>query len=280
MGQVKAIDISYAQPQVDYKAVKSGGINAIIARNGYLGRTDTMFDIHAKGAIEAGLDIGTYTYIMSNTPAEARREASETVKRLEKYKGGINYPVFADMEDSKYMTSKFDKTTRTNILLEFLKVIESEGYYAAVYINPAWLETYIDKSKIVGKYDIWLAAWTESPSKLTKFNYGQTMWQWGVSLVPGINGKVDSDLVYVDYPKTIRAGGKNYLQVNEPVTLAFDAAIRSKPEASAEKLGLLTLGTKCVIVKGSDTLDPVSRYTYVKLAGGKDQWIVKSAIKQ
>lgn len=66
----------------------------------------------------------------------------------------------------------------------------------------------------------------------------------------------------------------------QAVTLAFDATIRAAPVLSSKKLGLLTAGTKCVIVKGTESKDPKSGYTYVQLAGGKSQWIVKSAIKQ
>lgn len=65
----------------------------------------------------------------------------------------------------------------------------------------------------------------------------------------------------------------------QSVTLAYDAAIRSAPSVDAKKLGVLSAGTKCVIDKGTDTKDPKSGYVYVRLAGGKSQWIVKSAIK-
>lgn len=63
------------------------------------------------------------------------------------------------------------------------------------------------------------------------------------------------------------------------VTLAFDAAVRSIPSTTGKKLGVLTAGTKCVIVKNSEVKDSVSGYVYVRLGGGKSQWIVKSAIK-
>jgi hypothetical protein len=65
----------------------------------------------------------------------------------------------------------------------------------------------------------------------------------------------------------------------KPVTLAYNAVIRSKPSTKGADLGLLKVGSKCVIVIGSDTVDADTKYTYVKLAGDKDQWIVKSAIK-
>lgn len=279
----RAIDISYCQPNVDFEKVKKSGISTVIIRNGYLGKTDTAWYNNVQKAIDVGFDVGTYTYIWSETPEKAVKEAQETIQRLERFKGKINYPVFADIEDEKYMTSRFNKQTRTEILLSFLKTIEKAGYYAAVYINPSWLEAYVDKSKILGRYDIWLAAWTNSPLMQTKYNYGQTMWQWGKTDVSGISGgAVDSDIVYIDYPAKIKAAKRNFLKIEtlKTVELAFDAAVRSAPTAKSNRLGLLKSGMKCVIVEGSETKDPLTGYVYVKLGGDKSQWIVKSAIKQ
>lgn len=65
----------------------------------------------------------------------------------------------------------------------------------------------------------------------------------------------------------------------QSVQLAYDAVIRDRPSYGGKRLGLLSAGTKCVIVKGAEYKDSVSGYIYVKLGGGKSQWIVKSAIK-
>lgn len=276
---IKAIDISTWQKNINFTAVKQSGISAVIIRNGYLGTTDSEFHSHMKKALQAGIDTGTYTFIMSENVEQAKKEAQKTIQRLEPYKGKLTYPVFADMEAEKYMTSRFDKASRTKILLAFIGEIEKAGYYPAVYINPAWLESYVDKKQIIGRYDIWLAAWTDNPNKPTKYQYGQTMWQWGTANVNGISGKVDSDLVYCDYPQKIRSQKKNFLPQYQTVALAYDAAVRSQPTADSKRVGLLTAGTKCVIIKGSETLDKATKYTYVQLAGGKSQWIVKSAIK-
>ena len=75
---------------------------------------------------------------------------------------------------------------------------------------------------------------------------------------------------YIEYP------AQEKLQT---VTLAFKAAIRSEPKRSSAKLGELAPGTKCVVVSGSDIKDSKTGYVYVRLAGEKGQWIVKSAIK-
>ena len=64
--------------------------------------------------------------------------------------------------------------------------------------NPSWLESYYQKERLVGKYDIWLAHWTESPDYPSRFDYGQKMWQWGVDNIGGKD--VDGDICFVDYP--------------------------------------------------------------------------------
>ena len=62
------------------------------------------------------------------------------------------------------------------------------------------------------------------------------------------------------------------------VTLAYNATIRRTSKYKGESLGVLTAGTQCVIVSGTETQDPLSKYTYVKLYG-RAGWIVVSAIK-
>ncbi|MFR0870103.1 MAG: hypothetical protein ACLSG5_01265 [Oscillospiraceae bacterium] len=59
------------------------------------------------------------------------------------------------------------------------------------------MENYYDKSRIVGKYDIWLAHWTKSPDCPSKYNYGQTMWQWGLDRIGGYD--VDGDICFCEY---------------------------------------------------------------------------------
>ena len=61
------------------------------------------------------------------------------------------------------------------------------------------------------------------------------------------------------------------------VTLAYNATIRRTSKYKSESLGVLTAGTQCVIVSGTETQDPQSKYTYVKLYG-RAGWIVVSAI--
>lgn len=209
----KVIDISYAQQNVDFEKVKNSGITNVIIRNGYLGKTDTFFDQNVKAAIKYGFNIGTYTYIMSNNVEEAKKEAQETIKRLEPYKGYINFPVFCDMEDQKYSKkdTKFSNRLRTDIVKTFCTEIDKAGYFVGIYTNPAWLISFLNKDELINKYDIWLAHWTYDSNKPSSYNFNQTMWQWGLMEVDGIKGKVDANIVYIDYPSKIKSLKKNFL---------------------------------------------------------------------
>ena len=82
--------------------------------------------------------------------------------------------------------------------LEFCDRLNKAGLPSGVYANPAWLENYYQKERIVGKRDIWLAHWTESPDYASRYDYGQKMWQWGIDSIAGKD--VDGDICFVDYP--------------------------------------------------------------------------------
>ena len=82
--------------------------------------------------------------------------------------------------------------------LEFCGRLNKAGLPSGLYANPAWLESYYQKERIVGKRDIWLAHWTESPDYASRYDYGQKMWQWGIDSIAGKD--VDGDICFVDYP--------------------------------------------------------------------------------
>ena len=198
---IKVIDISSWQTNVDFKKVKKSGVKAVMIRTGYYGKEDTQFKNHITGAIGAGLDIGVYTYIMASNIEQAREEAKQTLAIIEPYKEYINYPVWADIEDEKYYTN-FTTTNRTDILITFLTTIAEAGYYVGIYTNPSWLNNYLNYSRLKN-YDIWLAAWTYNPKTPSKFinSYNNVnMWQWGTDTVNGVYGEVDADFSFVDYP--------------------------------------------------------------------------------
>lgn len=80
---------------------------------------------------------------------------------------------------------------------------------------------------------------------------------------------------YIEYVKKLQNTKENA----KSVTLGYKAIVRSEPRKSSVKITEFKPGTKCAVVPGTETVDPETKCVYIQLAGGKSQWIVKSAIK-
>ena len=198
MLKIKGVDISYCQQNIDCSALKSVGVKFAIIRAGIGTRTDSLLDTHVRGCAENGIAYGFYWYSVASSVQAAKAEAAACLKAIEKY-DRPKYPVFFDMEEQSQI-DKLDSKTRTDMALAFCEEIERGGYPAGVYANPSWLECYYEKDRIVGKYDIWLAHWTNDPSYPSKYDYGQTMWQWGLDRIDGFD--IDGDICFFDYAKS------------------------------------------------------------------------------
>ena len=194
MTMKKGIDISYCQKGFDLARAKSEGVEYVIIRAGISTRTDTEFEAHTGKAIKVGLPYGFYWYSRAFSTEDARNEAIACLNAIKPY--SPTYPIYYDMEE-KDQIDRLNKATRTAIITTFCDTVRKAGYTAGVYLNPSWMETYVDKTQIVGKYEIWLANWTNDPNKPGKYDYGQKMHQWGLGTVCG--AEVDADVCYVDY---------------------------------------------------------------------------------
>lgn len=239
---VEGIDISYANPQVDFKKVAKAGVKFVIIRTGYKEKTDTHFKAHIEGAIKAGLDVGVYCYCLAKTAAQARKEAQHVIELIKPYK--LVYPVFYDMEDKSI--EQLSKKTLTNIALAFMEVIKAQGYRTGLYANPSWLLNRLERDRL--DCDVWLAHWTNSPKKKTGYDFGQKLWQWGTRKIDGIEGEVDADICYEDYGEKVlkTKDEKNY-------TTLSCLNMRSCPSQSGEII--LTVPTGEVVQRvGSDKI--------------------------
>ncbi len=179
--RVKGVDISVFQRGIDYNVLVNDGIKFAIIRAGINRSEDTALDEHVRGCLAAGIDVGYYWYSYARSVEDAEREAVECVKAISKFRRPT-YPVFFDAEQSNIAQS-LGRTKMTEVALAFVEKMEQSGYPSGVYANPAWMENYYNKATIIKKTDIWLAYWTWNPNKPSKYNYAQTIWQWGLSKV-------------------------------------------------------------------------------------------------
>ena len=195
MLKIKGIDISRAQEQFDFTAAASAGVKFVIIRAGIRTDEDTYFRRNIEQCRKLGIDFGCYWYVTATDTAELDRQINACIKTIGDEKP--SYPVFCDMEEQCQIDNLTSKE-RTDMALEFCDRLNKAGLPSGVYANPAWLESYYQKERIVGKRDIWLAHWTESPDYASRYDYGQKMWQWGIDNIAGKD--VDGDICFVDYP--------------------------------------------------------------------------------
>lgn len=203
---IKGVDLSYCQKGIDHSKLAASGVKFAIIRAGYSGMKDRLLDTHVRGCEAQGIDIGFYWYSYAGTRDEALQEASACLGAIKNY-ARPKYPVFFDAEESS-LAEEIGREKMTEITETFIDEIQKNGYPSGVYSNPAWMENYIEKERILGKYDVWLAHWTGSPSKASKFDYGQSMWQWGTEKFGSCT--VDSDICFIDYPEKTEEFYRNF----------------------------------------------------------------------
>ena len=198
----KGIDISFWNKDIDWKKVKeSGQVQFAIIRTsfGWSNRekfTDSKLKNNIKGAKSVGIPIGAYHYSYAINCQEAIWEADFFIDRLKWAKW--EYPVCMDIEDKCQL--KLNNDERTNIIITFLDRVEKAGYYAAFYTNLNWTKKFLDLKRL-SRFDLWIAQWHKECN--CERPYG--IWQYtSKGNIPGIEGNVDLDISYVNYPKIIK----------------------------------------------------------------------------
>lgn len=194
--EIKGVDISYCQSGLNYEKLKADGIKFAIIRASVTGTsshkqfTDELLNRHVNGCISQSIDIGYYHYSCAVSVAEAKKEAAFIVEQIKKYPLPT-YPVFFDAEEAQI--ANLGKKKATDIALAFIDEVERLGYPSGIYANPSWIEEFLEKDRILGHKDLWLAHWVSNPRQ-----YGQKLWQSGLLYSAGM--KIDADVCYVDYP--------------------------------------------------------------------------------
>lgn len=192
------IDVSQYQGSIDWDQVARSGIDFAIIRVGGRGYTegkiydDTMFEVNAKGASDAGLITGAYFFSQAITPSEAAEEAYYVLDKLEGLE--IDGPVVFDWEvigKSDARTYGIQTEDLCACALTFCEIIEDAGYDAMIYITDYAGYVKYDLSEVVD-YPLWYANYsTDTPN----FYYDFDIWQYSSKgSVSGISGNVDMDI--------------------------------------------------------------------------------------
>lgn len=210
--KVKGIDVSAWQENVDFTKVKKAGYDFVILRAGYgreASQKDKCFEKHYKNAKAAGLKVGAYWYSYAVDAADAKKEAEVCMSCI---KGKtFEYPIYFDLEEQSQISK--GKVFCSGLVEAFCEALASKGWYAGLYVSRSPLQSVIDET-IKKKYPIWIAEYGTSAPRYTG-TYG--MWQYSsTGSVSGINGNVDMDICYEDYPTIIKQKGWNGLKSSIP----------------------------------------------------------------
>ena len=199
----QGVDVSYYQGEIDWNAVAASGVEFAYIRAGYRGYVDggifadERLDANARGAREAGLEIGLYFFSQAISPEEAAEEAKWLLDAAQSY--DVTLPLAFDWEAQ---TDTGEDTPRTEGMLggemtrcaaAFCETIRGAGYTPAVYANR-WMGYYdYNLSKLPDA-----ALWISAPGTRDDFYYAHAIWQYTYEgSVPGIEGAVDRDLRYL-----------------------------------------------------------------------------------
>ena len=243
MLKIKGIDISRAQEQFDFTAAVSAGVKFVIIRAGIRTDEDTYFRHNLSECLKRNIPYGLYWYFEATSDDAFKAELSACKKAVKGLKPA--YPIFFDAEEQAQI-DKLTTAQRTDMALKFCAEMTAIGLPSGVYANPSWMENYYDKSRL-SDVDIWLAHWTESSDKPSRYDYGQKMWQWGIDSIGG--NDVDADICFVDYPAiTAKWYKENCGDVSE------------KPDKS---VNLFKKGDSVRVKRGARFTNGVEPYSYV-----------------
>ena len=190
------IDVSNHQGDIDWETVKNSGVEFVFIRIGYGHNReakimeDEKFRQNLEEARNAGLKVGLYFYSYATEIWEAEEQANWIVKTLNGEK--IDLPIVFDYETWKsFPTYNINIVDLNKVAKKFLDILHDNGYEGMNYSSKYYLNTIWN----ISEYPTWLAHY------VSKTNYDKDFKVWQFSNtgeVPGINGFVDLDVLYLE----------------------------------------------------------------------------------
>jgi GH25 family lysozyme M1 (1,4-beta-N-acetylmuramidase) len=207
MSEVKlsGIDVSMWQATIDWAKVKASGVQFAIIRGGYgnavayPGQMDPYFERNYAECKKYGIPVGMYWYSYATNEAMAKQEAQACLNACKGKQ--FEMPILYDVEETRIFTS--GKTNQ--IIKAWADILEAAKYFVGIYCYRSAVDAYLS-SDVKNRYSMAIAEYGP------KLNYNGPVGIWQNSSTEhynGINGNVDHDYCYVDYPAIIKNGGFN-----------------------------------------------------------------------
>lgn len=184
--QLRGIDISSYQGDIDFTQVKDGGYDFVIIKAGEWNHTIDGYETYYTDAKNAGLYVGFYWYCDGETLEEISLEADACIEALSDKQSDL--PIYMDIENEE----QFEKGMEfcSEAVRTFCGKLEAAGLYTGLYANTTWLDVVI-ADDIKEHYTLWVADWRE----YCGYNDNYGIWQYGFGYVPGINNMTDLNII-------------------------------------------------------------------------------------
>lgn len=212
--ELKLIDVSVYQGKIDWIEAKKH-IDGVIIRCGYgsdhTDQDDKRFEENVEACIKHDIPFGVYLYSYAKTIEKAKSEAAHVIRLLKPYKDKISYPVYYDLEEAGTEQGAVERA------LVFGEIIEAEGYWCGIYANQYWWRTYLKDG--LDRFTKWVAKYSnEKPSGISGT---YDIWQYSSrGSVPGIEGNVDMNVCYRDFPSEIKKENLSEENTDEKAEIA------------------------------------------------------------
>lgn len=191
------IDVSKWQGEIDWPAVKAAGVEFAFIRVGYQYEydgeyvLDPYFQTNLAAANAINLPVGAYFYSYAHTPEQAAQQAQWVIEQLQPYQAELG--VAFDWESwSEFNQAGMSFYTINQAARNFIQTVETAGYPGLLYSSKNYLERIWEPASL----QVWLAQYYDYPTYDGEFS----IWQLSnTGRVPGIDGDVDLNIMYLDH---------------------------------------------------------------------------------
>ena len=194
--QLRVIDVSSWQGNIDWNAVAGSGIYGVILRIGWLNTEDPMFETYISEVKRLNIPYGLYIFSYATDQGDVNKEADFTKSMINKYNLNPTLGIYYDLEQwdtsDGYHDTMNDKDDFERWITSYSSQVRSSyNYDVKIYASTNYIETrFNDATK---QYVGWVAEWGSSCSYTGKYN----MWQFTSNArVNGISGDVDMNILY------------------------------------------------------------------------------------
>lgn len=202
--QKSGIDVSVWQRKIDWAKVKASGVEFALLRAGFgdtltnPSQLDPTFEYNYSECKRVGIPVGVYWYSYATNESMAVQEAKSCRAALKGKQ--FEYPIYYDVEEARIFN-----TGRTNQIIKAFGDEAEKDFWVGIYIYRCAALTYLNDTTR-NRYAMAIADYSNKCYYTGQYGIWQNSSTWRVG---GINGNVDHDYCYVDYPALIKAKGKN-----------------------------------------------------------------------